>query len=103
MSDTEPGDEGALEDVPARVVAFDATVRAAVEKAPETSRWHRRFTSGCVKRKLDGEASDRTIRRAIDAEALGWLTKPRPTATKWEPGPRAEQIESAGVDESGHI
>jgi ribosomal protein L40E/rubrerythrin len=101
MSEAESGDEDALEDVPARVLAFDATIRAAVEKAPETSRWHRRFTSRFVKRKLDGEASDRTIRRAMkDAEALGWVEKKRPTATKWEPGPRAEEISGeAGADD----
>lgn len=98
MSDAEQkADEDALEDVPARVLAFDAAVRVAVEKAPETSRWYRTFTSKVVESKLDGDASSRTIRRAIkDAEALGWVQKPRPTAQKWEPGPRAEAISESG-------
>lgn len=103
MSETECDvDQEALEELPARTLAFDAVVRTAVEKAEETSRWRRRFDSGAVRVALESEVSDRTIRRAMKgAEALGWIEKPRSTAKEWEAGPRAEGISGAGDDEPG--
>lgn len=95
----EKDDEGGLEDVPARSIAFDAVVRTAVDRAGESSSYRRRFGTGRVERALEGEVSTRTVRRALkDAEALGWVTK---GYGDWRPGDRAKALLPDEDDEEG--
>lgn len=76
--------------IPARVGAFDAAVRRAIEEANDNS-WSYRgnsFRTGEVVELADQDVSESTARRALkDAAALGWV---RNKGNKWKPGHRAK-------------
>lgn len=87
-------------DVSARVAAFDAAVRRAIEEANDDS-WSYRsgFETSDVARAIDQDVSERTVRRALhDAAALGWVRDQR---QKWKAGPRAEEYVLAADVEDG--
>lgn len=91
MSESESASDAA-EEVPSRQRGLDAAIRTAIEKANESSRWHRTFSSDRVQKNAEGDVPDRTMRRALhDARHLGWIEKKR---NKWAPGPQAESYES---------
>jgi len=86
-----------MSEVPARVLAFDAIVEIAVEKAgDDTTGYYYRGdieTSEVVKR-VDDEVSERSVYRAFkDAAELGWVTDER---SGWDVGDRAQAV--AGVE-----
>jgi hypothetical protein len=85
MSDADADDR----DLPARVEALDAVIETARSKVGKSS-WYRRFGTSDVARNVDGDVSNRTIRRALnDATALGWVEKSR---NEWQPAERAKAL-----------
>ena len=90
MSREEYGPENASK----RSRAFDATIRAAVEKQSDKmfARTNRNVTADDVQERLDADVSLSTVRRAMrDAWALGWLRKWDEGSTRYYPGDRAKE------------
>ena len=86
-------------EVSARVLAFDAVVRTAIEHTGK-ARWSRTFKTGAVTSKIDGEVSERTVRRALhDAHSLGWVDRGAARSRRWTPGPLAERYEEKEDEE----
>lgn len=78
-------------EIPARVLAFDAALAVAAEKAEESGTWSRRFTTADVAERVEEDVSERTVRRALkDAEQLERVERAS-HQKKWTPGERAQK------------
>jgi hypothetical protein len=88
-------DEQAEREIPARVAVVEAAIRVVVEDLG--TGWRGKFSGDDVRRQMDRDASDRTIRRGLkDAAALGWVEDRR---QGWRAGDRAEQYERVDQDD----
>lgn len=85
-------------DPASRSVALEAVIRTALERAEESSRFRRKFTSEDVAGDVDGDTTVRTVRRAMkDAEALGWVAS-KNWGNEWTPGEKAEAFADTGEE-----
>jgi len=76
-------------EIPARVAVVEAAIRVVVEDLG--TGWRGKFSGDDVRREMERDASDRTIRRGLkDAAELGWVNDAR---QGWRPGPLADQYE----------